>query len=165
MFKKIMTVSLAAFTMTACSSDDSPKVASMQKKDKALSCQQVQLEINESEFYRKTAEKNKSPKIKSLLMPIGYVYTYVDAEEAIEQADQRIDYLNRIYDILNCDDPAARAASERKGHGTRFAAGTYGGYARNPVGYAPQRQQQYHSQQARGTIGRQGDDYQDEWYW
>lgn len=157
MFKKIMTVTIASLALTACASDKSPRVTSLQKKDKNLSCSQVQLEINEAEFYRKTAEKNKSPKIKSLLMPIGYVYTYVDAEKAIEQSDQRIDYLNRIYDILDCDNPAARAAQERATSvRNRGYAGSYSPEA-NQAGYVPQ-QQYYQHQRSEFTE-------EDEWYW
>src|SRR5690606_11424778 len=100
---------LAGCLLTACSGQESPKVASLQKKDKSLTCSEVQLEINEAEFYRKTAENNKNPNVKSLLMPLGYISTYVSADDASNAADARIDYLNRIYDILKCDDADAQA--------------------------------------------------------
>ena len=72
---KLLTVFLAATVMTACTSQRSDKVASLQKKDKFLSCHEVQLEMNEAEFYRSTAEKNKGPSVRNVMMPLGYIST------------------------------------------------------------------------------------------
>ncbi len=105
MVKNIISFIFVLTFLSACSGDKSVKVVSLQKKDKSLSCNEVQLEINEAEFYRNTAENNKSPGIKSLLMPIGYISTYVNADEAAGAAEARVKYLNRIYDILDCDNP------------------------------------------------------------
>ncbi len=93
----------AIILISACTSTQSEKVTALQKKDKNLSCKEVLLEINEAEFYRKTAQQNKNPKVSSLMMPLGYVSTYMSAEEAMDAANARIDYLNRIYDILSCE--------------------------------------------------------------
>lgn len=93
----------AAFLMAGCAGTQSEKVTALQRKDKSLSCKEVLLEINEAEFYRKTAQQNKNPKVSTLMMPLGYVSTYMSAEEATNAADARIDYLNRIYDILDCE--------------------------------------------------------------
>jgi len=114
MLKNILLTVVFASLITSCSGDKSVKVTSLQKKDKNLSCNEIQLEINEAEFYRRTAEKNKDPDIKSLLMPLGYISTYVDAGEAVNAAEARINYLNRIYDILDCDNPAARGQMTSK---------------------------------------------------
>lgn len=94
--------------LAACQGTDSTKVQALQKKDKNLSCTEVMLELNEAEFYRKTAETNKGPKLKSVLMPLGYVSTYMNAEDAVDAANSRIDYLNRIYEILSCEKQEAR---------------------------------------------------------
>ena len=61
------------------------------------------LEINEAEFKRQKAENQQSPGFKSLVMPISYISTYVKAGDKIQEADSRVDYLNRIYEILDCD--------------------------------------------------------------
>lgn len=115
--KKIIAIVSGLLLVTACEGDKSPKVQALQKKDKNLSCSEVMLEMNEAEFYRRTAEKNKNPKVKNVLMPLGYVSTYIDAEDAIQSADERIDYLNRIYEILDCDKkPAARRTSSPGGY-------------------------------------------------
>lgn len=152
MFKKIIPVLVMGAMLTACEGKDSPKVASLQKKDKSLSCSEVQLEINEAEFYRKTAETNKNPNVKSLIMPLGYISTYVNAEDAAGAAQARIEYLNRIYDILNCDDPATAARSARAAHPYGDYEMGYGGggsyAAPNPARYAPMSGEPYYSQPA-----------------
>jgi len=90
--------------LSACGGGDpSPTVKAMQRKDKSLSCKEVLLEMNEADFYKQTAYKNKGPKLKNVLMPLGYVSTYMNAEEAIGAADARIAYLDRIYEILRCE--------------------------------------------------------------
>lgn len=115
-FIKLTSVLVAGIVLSACAGEKSEKVTALQKKDKNLSCDEVMLEINEAEFYRKTAENNKTPKVKSILMPLGYVSTYMDAEDAVGAADSRIDYLNRIYDILKCDDPKERVVRNYPPH-------------------------------------------------
>ncbi len=183
MFRKMLPVVAAgiALSLSACAGEETPKVASLQKKDKTLSCSEVQLEINEAEFYRKTAENNKNPNVKSLIMPLGYISTYVNADEAAGAAQARIEYLNRIYDILNCDDPASKARSARNTPSEPEV--TYGGgYAPNPARYAPPQeqyyrqptvqQQSYHPGGAEGYRAYQGrlynarpDSSQEELYW
>jgi hypothetical protein len=75
----------------------------LQKQDKKLSCAHVQLEINEAEFRRKQARDVKAPGLNVVLMPIAYVADYVDAAKAETAADERIQYLQRIYEIQRCD--------------------------------------------------------------
>lgn len=136
---KLASVFIASVLLTSCAGDKSEKVTSLQKKDKNLSCDEVMLEINEAEFYRKTAEKNKAPKIKSVLMPLGYVSTYMDAEEASDAADARIDYLNRIYEILKCDEPAIHKEKVAKGlipRGEYIQSASNGVNGANNVKYA-----------------------------
>jgi len=108
---KIFSVLVATMLLTACSGTKSMKVSSMKKSDKNLNCQEIMLEVNEAEFYRNSAEKNKNPGVSSLLMPIGYLYTYTSAQQAVNAADSRIDYLNRIYDIMKCDEPTTNVRS------------------------------------------------------
>src|SRR5690348_14591430 len=84
-------ISLTLLGLCACAGKDSVKVSPLQKKDKTMSCSEVMLEINEAEFYRKTAEHNKNPDVKTLLMPLGYISTYMNAKDATDAADARID--------------------------------------------------------------------------
>ena len=90
------------------------KVAAMQKKDKNLTCREVLLEQNEAEFYKTTAQKNKNPDVKTLLMPLGYISTYMNAEDAVSAADARVEYLARIYDIMDCENKLQMAGRKNK---------------------------------------------------
>jgi len=162
MLKNILLVIALGSLLTSCSGDKSVKVTSLQKKDKNLSCNEIQLEINEAEFYRRTAEKNKDPDIKSLLMPLGYISTYVDAGEAVNAAEARINYLNRIYDILDCDNPVARGISKQ-------AFTPRGGYT--PRNYQQQPQGINRSAQYAPVENNQGqtyynsEEYEEVWYY
>lgn len=98
---KLMVVTLAL--LLASCGDDSVKIDTMKRTDKDLGCSEILLEINEAEFHKKQALEKKSLGIKSIVMPLGYIDTYMSADEAISAAKSRIGYLNRIYEIKNCD--------------------------------------------------------------
>ncbi len=134
MHKTGLAVVIMGVVLTACSGKESVKVQSLQKKDKHLSCSEVMLEINEAEFYRRTAEKNKTPGVSTLLMPLGYISTYMDAENAKGAADARIDYLNRIYEILRCDEQAHASRPEHRAQaaGAQPVSGIPSGYVLVP---------------------------------
>ena len=103
--KKVILLSTLMLIISACGgSDESTKVKAMQRKDKRLSCEEILLEMNEADFYRKMAHKNRGPKLKSVLMPLGYISTYMDAEEAIDAAEARVSYLDKIYEIMRCEE-------------------------------------------------------------
>lgn len=157
MLKNTISIVCLATVLTACAGDKSVKVVSLQKKDKDLSCSEVQLEINEAEFYRNTAENNKNPDLKSLLMPIGYISTYVNAGEASEAAEARVKYLNRIYDILDCDNPNSA------GHARPVSSGyqRYGAVVQPQYAPVHSSQDYYHQSPVRGSQRNGGDD----WYY
>lgn len=112
MFTKIATLCATAIITVGCASSEySTTVKPMQRKDKQLSCKEVLLEMNEADFYRKTALKNRGPKLKNILMPLGYISTYMSSEEAIEAADARVAYLDQIYEIMHCSDKESISAS------------------------------------------------------
>ncbi len=100
--------------LSACSGEKKEKLFVMQQRDKNLSCSQVMLEINEAEFHRKTAEKNRSFGFETVISPFTYVKSYMGSSKTIKHADSRIDYLNRIYDILDCDNPQSRMMTEMR---------------------------------------------------
>jgi hypothetical protein len=104
--KKLLALTIiTALTITAsaCDGEKPTKVNSMQARDKALSCDDIRLEINESEFYRTEAEKSRGLGVKTVIAPLGYMNTYMNAGDAVDAADARISYLNRIYEIRKCD--------------------------------------------------------------
>lgn len=108
MFRKIIMLSALSVVIVACggvSSDEaSPKVKSLQKNDKNLSCREILLEMNEAQFYNKMAHKNRGVKLKNVLMPLGYISTYMDSEDAIGAAQARVEYLDKIYEIMHCEE-------------------------------------------------------------
>lgn len=110
MFKKVMLLVVLSVAVAACGSDDgegkvgSVKVKPLQKNDKNLSCREILLEMNEAQFYQKMAHKNRGVKLKNMLMPLGYISTYMDSEDAIGAAQARVEYLDKIYEIMRCED-------------------------------------------------------------
>lgn len=123
LYRTIGVILTLAMTASCGGGKESTKIKALQKKDKNLSCKEILLEMNEAEFYRDTAYKNRGPRLKNILMPLGYVTTYMDAEEAIEAADARVSYLDRIYEILRCDDKIDKEESEdgQKGKSNHYA--------------------------------------------
>lgn len=113
MLKKFLTFSVFTVFLTACG-EHAEKVDTLKRGDKNLSCQDVQLEINEAEQYKKMAFDKQRLGIKSLVMPLGYIDTYMSADEAVQAADARIQYLNKIYDIKHCDPVSAEGPSDRE---------------------------------------------------
>lgn len=120
--KTLIIASALCLGLVGCSGKESEKIAAMQKKDKNLTCREIMLEQNEAEFYRSTAEKNKEPGVGSLLMPLGYISTYMSAEDAVGAAAARVDYLSRVYDIMDCDNKLEMAAKKNKLMSRQIAA-------------------------------------------
>lgn len=112
--KNIILTSALCVALVACAGKESEKVATMQKKDKNLTCREVLLEQNEAEFYKSSAQKNKSPDVKAVLMPLGYISTYMSADEAVSAASAREEYLGRIYEIMDCDNKLQMANRKNK---------------------------------------------------
>ncbi len=142
-----ITILMCLLLMTACSGQKSTAVQMMQKRDKYLSCQEVMLEINEAEFYRKTAEGNRGFKVQNILMPMGYYSTYISANEAVEASNSRVEYLNRIYEIMKCDDETSQVKASYQSQAPQYAP-TYSQAAPTP-------QVQQYSPQAYGPAPQQ----------
>jgi len=102
MFRTVISLSIITILLSSCG-ERSEKVDTLKRGDKNLSCSEVQLEINEAEQYKKMAYDKQRLGIKSIVMPIGYIDTYMSADDAVKAADARIQYLYRIYDIKKCD--------------------------------------------------------------
>lgn len=110
---KIITISCAILTMTACASHQSAKnthtnkeeatLAFMNPNDKKMSCKELQLEMNEAEFFSKTALDDTNMGFSSVFSPVKSYHNYSKAQKTIENSQVRIEYLNQIYNILNCN--------------------------------------------------------------
>jgi hypothetical protein len=86
------------------------KVTSIQRSDKKLTCKDIILEINESEQYRQEAANAKAIGVGEALAPACWVTGYLDGEAAIKSANARIDYLGRIYELLDCSGDGTSAS-------------------------------------------------------
>ncbi len=118
--------------LASCSGVRSTAVVPIQSKDKQLTCREIMLEINEAEEYKKAAENNKNPGLRSFIAPLGYAYTLSSADDAIDASNKRIAYLQDIYRISGCAGGAAGLTEEQmRGH-------TFGGdYPTPPPGQTP----------------------------
>lgn len=103
MSRKVLVFPVVALALTACAGQKSMVISELQDTDKQLNCEQIKLEINEAKFFRGKAEKNQKFGIKHVVSPLGYVSSYTSAEDAKTAADGRIEYLNNIYNIKECD--------------------------------------------------------------
>lgn len=117
-FCGIFALCVLSMVLFSCTCATPLKVSEIQKTDKKLACKDVILEINESEHYRELAKKERGISFGNFLMPVCWVTSYVDANRAVNAAQERIKYLGHIYDVLDCggksdkaDKPAVPAAA------------------------------------------------------
>jgi hypothetical protein len=99
--KNVFTLLALTFIITSCN-ERAFVIEPLKAGDKSLSCNDILLEINEADFHRKQAVEKKALGIESIVMPLGYIDTYMSADEAISAAEARMNYLNNIYNIKNC---------------------------------------------------------------
>jgi len=107
MFKKILVNSIFLIVIACAGSGDEEKtvkVKSLQENDKNLSCREILLEMNEAQFYNKVAHRSRGIKFMSVLLPLGYISTYMDSEKTIQAAKDRVEYLDGIYQIIHCEE-------------------------------------------------------------
>lgn len=107
----------------ACSGVRSAMVVPVQSKDKQLTCKEILLELNEAEEYKVAAEKNRQPDVRSFLAPLGYMYTLTSAADAIQAANERIQYLNEVYGISGCTGDQGQGLTEEQLRGHTFTGG------------------------------------------
>lgn len=113
MNKQILPLGLLSILLTACSGVQSAKVDPMQERDKAMLCDEIELDINEAEFLKQQASSNGEMTFSNAINPFAYPSTLMSSNRAEEAAQQRIQYLTRIYEIRNCSDPVVREAERR----------------------------------------------------
>jgi hypothetical protein len=119
---KYSIIALMILALAGCSGVRSNAVIPVQSKDKQLTCREILLEMNEAEQYKIAAENNKNPDVRSFLAPFGYAYTITSANEAIESAEKRINYLREVYQISGCTSGAS-GLSEQQLRGHTFMGG------------------------------------------
>lgn len=98
----ILLLSILSVTLVSCSCSRPKKVRTIQREDKQLTCKDVILEINETEYLRKQALESKGISPSQALLPLCWAPTYMAAQDAVKAADERLEYLSQIYDLLHC---------------------------------------------------------------
>lgn len=96
---------LGTLALAGCGGKTSPKAPPVTTYDKNLSCDEIKLEMNDTFYLKRMAEENKGLNMRNVLWPFGYPSTYMSAEEAIETADRRLDYLSTVYETKGCERP------------------------------------------------------------
>ena len=97
-----LALSLLSFILSACNCGTPLKIKSIQNTDKDLTCQDVILEINEAEFFRREAALSQRISVEEILTPTCWVSGYLKGSEAARSANGRIEYLSQIYDLMQC---------------------------------------------------------------
>lgn len=133
----------SALLLSACGSTQSKIVTPVQKQDKQMACMDILLEINESEFWKERADKNRGLNARNILRPLGYGSTYLSSAEAMNAAETRIGYLQRIYDIRHCGDAEnqriagyAPPPATSQAHALPYPSAAVQGYSAPPPAYA-----------------------------
>ena len=93
---------LLALNSCSCNNAYNADVRPVQKTDKELNCKDIVMEINEAEFYKKSALERKHGKLEDILLPYCYPSGYLSANNTEKQAISRLEYLNQIYEINDC---------------------------------------------------------------
>jgi len=101
MLRKLAAI-LLCLSVTSCNCGAPLKVTPIQRGDKRLNCKEIILEINEVEHHRDRAYRARNVSAGEALMPVCWVTDYMDADEAVSNAEDRIEYLSNIYNLLNC---------------------------------------------------------------
>lgn len=86
----------------SCACNRPQEVRPVQREDKQLTCKDVVLEINEAEYLRKKALDSRGISADQALLPLCWAPTYIAGEKAVTAADERLEYLGQIYDLLDC---------------------------------------------------------------
>ena len=94
---------LLSVLLVACTCNQPYKVKPVERGDKKLTCPDVILELNEAEYRKKQAMSAKGISADQALLPLCWLPTYTSAQEAQKAADERIEYLTQIYNVLQCD--------------------------------------------------------------
>jgi hypothetical protein len=97
-----LTLAGVAVFLTSCTCNKPYSVRAVQEDDKLMSCKDVVLAINETEQYRVKAINTRGITPDQALLPLCWMPTYLSAQDAVSAADERMQYLWKIYDILDC---------------------------------------------------------------
>lgn len=103
--KNVVICTLATVMLAACSGKPSPRVNGLSTDDKNLNCEQLRLEMNDASFIRAQAAKNQRFHAGDVFTPGSYMATKSNADDAVGAADERLRYLQNVYEIKKCGRP------------------------------------------------------------
>jgi len=98
---KIISI-LSIILLSSCSCPRDLEIDTFSKNDKSLNCNEILMEINEAEFYRRNAINRKKNLSKYTYNLFCYPTAKLNIEDIVEASDNRMVYLKHIYDILGC---------------------------------------------------------------
>lgn len=98
----LLSVSIAVLALASCTCKAPHKLKPIQQTDKKLTCKDVLMEINEAEFRKKEALDASAVSGGQVLLPLCWLPSYFSARNAVEAADDRLEYLTQIHDVLGC---------------------------------------------------------------
>ena len=103
--KAILAVSMGALFATACTS--TPKVDVRQPGDQNMSCAQLQEEMHALDDIQEEAENNQGVNTANVAAVVLFwpaaVGNYMDADRAMDLAEERHEHLMDIYSSKSCD--------------------------------------------------------------
>ena len=98
---KILSLMALATLTTACSGSGQ-KLEAVRPTDKYLACNEIKLEMLEAENYRDKSRESTGPSLGNALGGLGYIGTFIQAENNIGNAEKRLDHLGDMYRIKGC---------------------------------------------------------------
>ncbi|MBO6798316.1 hypothetical protein [Maricaulis sp.] len=103
--KAILAVSVAALFATACTS--TPKVDVRQPGDQSMSCAQLEEEMHALDDIQEEAENNQGVNTANVAAVVFFwpaaVGNYMEADRAMDLAQERHEHLMDIYDAKSCE--------------------------------------------------------------
>lgn len=111
MYKKSLTMLTITMALASCTCNQAYTVRPIRDEDKQLDCKTTVLSINEAEQYRKKAIETRGISGGQVFLPLCWMPTYFSAQDAVQAADERLEYLGNIYELLGCS--AKAKAPER----------------------------------------------------
>ncbi len=103
--KTLLSLAAVLLLTSACGETVPSGGAPWKETDKHLNCQQLQLEMNDAQFWNQVAHSKESMGVSDFLWPPGYIGRRASAQDAIGTTNARLTNLRNIYGIKGCNNP------------------------------------------------------------
>lgn len=101
----VVLLCLAPLAIVGCKGTESMKAPGLSAADKQMDCEEIAFAIQDAEYFKRKAQKNRGLRWGNVLWPFAYPATYMSSSEAIESAEDRIGYLKDVAEIKRCNAP------------------------------------------------------------